>query len=68
MNIAKSRSQSRKRGSIFGTLLGKKEEGEEKKEDKLETPKPAETVAEAPAEEAATAPAEGKLFPLLFLT
>ena len=32
----KSRSQSRKRGSIFGTLLGKKEEHDEKKEVKKE--------------------------------
>ncbi|RAH86437.1 hypothetical protein BO86DRAFT_110244 [Aspergillus japonicus CBS 114.51] len=51
---AKSRSQSRKRASIFGTLLGKKEEIEEKKEEqkeeKAEEAKAAEPAAEAPAE------------------
>ncbi|KAL9604534.1 MAG: hypothetical protein Q9219_000499 [cf. Caloplaca sp. 3 TL-2023] len=35
-NKAKSRSQSRKRNSMFGTLLGKKEQHDEKKEVKKE--------------------------------
>lgn len=54
----KSRSQSRKRASIFGTILGKKDEGEtkkeEKKEEKPEEAKKADTEA-APAEAAAPA-------------
>ncbi|RAL01036.1 uncharacterized protein BO80DRAFT_425018 [Aspergillus ibericus CBS 121593] len=58
---SKSRSQSRKRASIFGTLLGKKEEAKEEaapaedKEDKAEEAKPAEAAAEAPAEASAAA-------------
>ncbi|KKK27230.1 hypothetical protein ARAM_006959 [Aspergillus rambellii] len=62
---AKSRSRSRKRASIFGSLLGKKEETEEKKAEeeediKAEEAKPAETAAAEPAaeDEAAPAPAE----------
>ncbi|EER28054.1 hypothetical protein CPC735_033900 [Coccidioides posadasii C735 delta SOWgp] len=64
---AKSRSQSRKRASIFGNILGKKDEGEAKKEepkteDKAEgedAKKPeAETPAEEPAAAAATTEAE----------
>ena len=35
-HVDKSRSQSRKRGSIFGALLGKKEEFDDKKEVKAE--------------------------------
>ncbi|KAE8354085.1 Pleckstrin homology domain-containing protein [Aspergillus coremiiformis] len=51
---AKSRSQSRKRASIFGTLLGKKEETEEKKEnDKVEESKPVEAIPEPSAEASA---------------
>ncbi|EAW10672.1 uncharacterized protein ACLA_051440 [Aspergillus clavatus NRRL 1] len=54
---AKSRSQSRKRASIFGSLLGKKEETEEKKEEeKVEEAKPAEAVAEPTPEAAVEAP------------
>ncbi|OJI86739.1 hypothetical protein ASPTUDRAFT_188095 [Aspergillus tubingensis CBS 134.48] len=54
---SKSRSQSRKRASIFGTLLGKKEEAApaEDKEDKAEEAKPAEAATEAPAAEAPAA-------------
>ncbi|KAL5334714.1 Pleckstrin homology domain-containing protein [Aspergillus crustosus] len=55
---AKSRSRSRKRASIFGSLLGKKDETEEKKEEKKEEAKAEETPAEAteaPATEAAHA-------------
>ncbi|GKZ37733.1 hypothetical protein AbraIFM66950_009416 [Aspergillus brasiliensis] len=58
---SKSRSQSRKRASIFGTLLGKKEEAKEEaapaedKEDKAEEAKPAEAATEAPAAEAPAA-------------
>ncbi|PYI12410.1 hypothetical protein BO78DRAFT_3309 [Aspergillus sclerotiicarbonarius CBS 121057] len=58
---SKSRSQSRKRASIFGTLLGKKEEAKEEavptedKEDKAEEAKPAEAATEAPAEASAAA-------------
>lgn len=48
---AKSRSQSRKRASLFGSLLGKKEETEEKKDEKPEEAK-AEANTEAPAESA----------------
>lgn len=48
------RSQSRKRGSIFGTLLGKKEEIVEKKETKDE--KKEETAAAEPAAEPTPAP------------
>ncbi|KAJ5168310.1 uncharacterized protein N7482_003904 [Penicillium canariense] len=51
---AKSRSQSRKRSSIFGSLLGKKEEAEEKKET-AEEAKPAEAVE--PTTESAAEPA-----------
>lgn len=61
---AKSRSQSRKRTSLFGTLLGKKEETEENKpEEKPEEAKPAEASKETPAEPAqpTEAPAESKL-------
>ncbi|KAF9895442.1 hypothetical protein FE257_000348 [Aspergillus nanangensis] len=58
---AKSRSQSRKRASIFGISLGKKEEPEEKKE-KTEEAKPAEASTEAPAE-AAKAPEAAEVAP-----
>ncbi|KAJ9228881.1 hypothetical protein DTO169E5_9035 [Paecilomyces variotii] len=60
----KSRSQSRKRASIFGAFLNKKEETaeekkEEKKEDKAEEAKPAEPAAETTEASAATeTPAE----------
>lgn len=62
------RSQSRKRGSIFGTLLGKKEEVAEKKEAKEE--KKEEAAATEPAAEPTPAPeateaapaAAGKIF------
>ncbi len=46
-----SRSQSRKRGSIFGTLLGKKEEHEEKKEVKKEEAKEEEAKPAEPTTE-----------------
>ncbi|KAL2853753.1 Pleckstrin homology domain-containing protein [Aspergillus pseudoustus] len=55
---AKSRSRSRKRTSIFGTLLGKKEEVEEKKEEaKAEETQPAAETPAAEAPAAETAPA-----------
>ncbi|EXJ77797.1 hypothetical protein A1O3_10026 [Capronia epimyces CBS 606.96] len=47
----KERSQSRKRGSIFGTLLGKKEELAEKKEEKAEAKKEVKEEQETEAEE-----------------
>ncbi|KAL1857345.1 hypothetical protein Plec18170_003467 [Paecilomyces lecythidis] len=55
---AKSRSQSRKRASIFGAFLNKKEETaeekkEEKKEEKAEEAKPAEPAAAETAEASA---------------
>ncbi|EEP80992.1 predicted protein [Uncinocarpus reesii 1704] len=57
---AKSRSQSRKRASIFGNILGKKDEGDAKKEEpkKEEAPEGEEAKkpeAEAPVEEPAPA-------------
>ncbi|EXJ68254.1 uncharacterized protein A1O5_08869 [Cladophialophora psammophila CBS 110553] len=54
---AAERSQSRKRGSIFGTLLSKKEEHAEKKEEKPEVPEKKEEAKETP--EAAEAAASG---------
>lgn len=49
---AKSRSQSRKRGSMFGALLGKKEQHDEKKElKKEEKEEKKEEKAEKQAEE-----------------
>ncbi|EXJ86039.1 hypothetical protein A1O1_06408 [Capronia coronata CBS 617.96] len=47
----KERSQSRKRGSIFGTLLGKKDELVEKKEEKAEAKKEVKEEKKAEAEE-----------------
>jgi hypothetical protein len=66
---AKSRSQSRKRTSIFGTLLGKKEveekKPEETKEETAEETKPAEPVAES--SDAAAAPATEETTEGMFL-
>lgn len=56
----KSRSQSRKRTSIFGSFLGKKEEGEEKKDEEA---KPADAAAEAAVEPAAAAEVTEPLAP-----
>jgi len=47
----KERSQSRKRGSIFGSLLGKKEEHAEKKEEKAEIKKELKEEKKIEAEE-----------------
>ncbi|OQU96657.1 Pleckstrin -like domain-containing protein isoform 1 [Cladophialophora immunda] len=54
---AAERSQSRKRGSIFGTLLSKKEEHAEKKEEKPEVPAKDETKETPEAAEASAASA-----------
>lgn len=70
---AKSRSQSRKRASIFGSLLGKKEETEEKKDDQTTEDKKEETTegnkaaepetSAEPAAAAATETTEGMSIP-----
>ncbi|KIX94384.1 uncharacterized protein Z520_09770 [Fonsecaea multimorphosa CBS 102226] len=54
---AAERSQSRKRGSIFGTLLSKKEEHAEKKEEKPEVPAKDDTKETPEAAEASLATA-----------
>ncbi|KAI1983324.1 hypothetical protein LOZ53_005906 [Ophidiomyces ophidiicola] len=52
---AKSRSQSRKRASIFGAILGKKEDTEAKKEEKAEGEEVKKVEAEPTPEEPAVA-------------
>ncbi|WEW55754.1 hypothetical protein PRK78_001187 [Emydomyces testavorans] len=51
---AKSRSQSRKRASIFGSILGKKEEGEAKKEEAKKEELPEGEEAKKPETDAPT--------------